>query len=481
MTELPAPVQLHEDLELCVPEYGPMRSYMLWAIKTTDAEHLFHLGSILPCLANEAVTSGFVVDEQRRIRPTLWSFMVGVPASAKSTARQRATKLYTSYLSTRAGKEVADPFIFAEGSWPGIFEALTERFDPETGLATGIFSRDEAARLLDTKDTTISDNLCNLIDGDEIKRHLRGYKAENRTRPGSAPDRLRAPAFSGCLSTTFARIREVTQASYVEGGLYSRFLWFVGMPHLPEQQLDVDMHETDRRRVLDEWLDWGKWLLGMSTLRTPEERVVTFTPDVEQLLRDTLFATLNDQRRTDSRMNATRKRGLTQAKIVAGLYALSCQRTTVDYEDMVRAINLVEMSTQGLDRLDQSFLPSASSRDQITLAHKAFETIKALSSDADGCPKASLYRQLQVPKFILDSVIDTLLDEGSIAQVAAPKLPGQSGRPAMLYRVTRPSRFGTAPKRVSSRKHLRLVVADETSAGVAEAPPEPLDGSDEPK
>lgn len=471
---------LHEDVELCVPKVGPLRSYLEWAVQTTDAEHHFHLGSILPCLADECVTSGFVVEPQRRMRPTIWTFLVGAPAAAKSTALKRAAALYKTFLAQRAGRQVADPFIFAEGSWPGIFEALAERYDQQIGLAHGIVTRDEASRLLETRETSIADNLCNVIDGEEVKRHLRSVRAENRANPGSVKDFLRAPAFSGVLATTFARIRDVTQASFIEGGLYSRFLWFVGGAQLPEPRLEIDMHEALRKRVIDEWLDWGRWLLGMQTLHETHERVVTFSPEADDCLRSTLWEehVRHVRELPEDRLNATRKRGLTQVRVLAAIYALSQQRTIVDYDDMLCAVNLIELSTSGLGSLDQKFLPSASSQNPKALSDLAFTTIRAHGATG-GCPRALLYKTMQCPKSMLDLVIDTLIDEGSIAIVEAPKRQG-SGRQPQLYRATRQDRYGAEPKRTRPKLHLITTPTEPPPASEPVDPglepaPEPLD------
>lgn len=478
---------LSEDVELCVPKVGPLRSYLEWASLTTDAEHQYHLGSILPCLAEECVTSGFVIDPEHKLRPTLWAFLVGVPAGSKSTALKRAGSLYKAFLATRAGRQVADPFVFAEGSWPGIFEALAERYDQDLGMAHAIVIRDEASRLLETRETSIADNLCNVIDGEEVKRHLRSVRAENRANPGSVKDTLRAPAFSGCLATTFARIRDVTQASFIEGGLYSRFLWFVGGATLPEPKFKVELHDAQRKRVLDEWLEWGKWLLGMQALHEPLDRVVTFTAEADDCVRSTLWEEYRRARELpEDRLNATRKRGLTQVRTVAGIFALTQQRTIVDYEDMLCAVNLIELSTSGLSGLDQKFLPSAASQNPKVLSDQAFATIRAHGLDSPGCPRSTLYKALQCPKALLDMVVDTLIDEGSIAVVDAPKRAG-SGRQPQLYRVTRADRYGAEPKR--ARPHLKLitnsdppppaeapaVAAGESPSAPPASPPEPAD------
>lgn len=477
---------LSPEIAGCVPTNGPLRSYLDWVHTTTDAEHLFHLGSILPCVSQEAVRSGFVIDEQRRNLPTLWSFLIGIPGGAKSTAQRKAQSFYKSYLATQAGKAVDDPFVQAEGSWPGIFMALADRWDPDLGLSRGVFTRDEAARLLENKDTTIADELCRLMDNEEIKRHLRSLQQENKAKAGSAKDTLRSPAFSGCLATTFARIREVTQASFVEGGLYSRFIWFVGPNGILDAQLEMNNHEEHRRQVLDEWLDWGKWLLGMSALKERSERVVTFTAGARDLLRDTLFAEYRElAKHGDDKLNATRRRGLIQSQIIAGVWALTQQTTIVDAETMQQGINLIRLSTHGLETLSQKFIPTQSARDPVTLLDRAWDHIRA--SHPKGCTRSSLYQRLQCQRNVLDSIFETLVDEGSIELVPKPK---GAGRPTSLYRPIGDLRYGRKPLRShlivlpGGKLEESVIVGEDATgdeAGGATEPPQSLDGETEPR
>ena len=150
---------LSDDVQVCLPSSGPLHRYMAWARKTTDAEPIFHLGSILPCWAHLVCSHGFVIDERQRLTPRIWSFIVGVPASAKSTAIRRAVSVYgTVNLQTSR----ADPFVLAEGSVPGIFEALAERYDVNLDQSHGIVHRDEAARLLHTTDS-VADMFCQIM------------------------------------------------------------------------------------------------------------------------------------------------------------------------------------------------------------------------------------------------------------------------------------------------------------------------------
>lgn len=424
----PAPTlpELPEEIAVCIPPSGPLFDYMRWAIKTTDAEPVFHLGSLLSCWSHACVSRGWKVNQRRPTRPAIWSFIVGVPASSKSTAMSRATDLYKDFCGMTGSR---DPIIFAEGSVPGIFEALCDHWDPEAQLSHGIFYRDEAARLLDTKDS-VADMLCNIIDGVEVKRHLRGAREANRNAAGSVNDALRSPGFSGMLTTTFSRLRDVTQASHLEGGLFSRFTWFVGQSSLPLQQLVVDMHGDERAEVLRSWEAWNQWTLGMSALGEP--LLVQMPDEAYELLRVTLFASLVEHGKHDNRLNAARKRALNQAIDIAGLFAISQQRTTITDDDMDRAINLVLGSLQGLERLEPTLATDAVT----TYAERVFQ---ALIDATEGMQKATLLELTRCDYKTMGIVLQALLEEGAIEKQVRPT--GKPGRPPEFYVAKLKSRF----------------------------------------
>jgi hypothetical protein len=423
---------LPPDLAACLPSSGPLHRYMTWAVKTTDAEPLFHLGAILPCFASEAATHGVLIDEAHRIVPRVWSFMVGVPASSKSTAMKRAMGLYRTHVASQG---LVDPFVIAEGSVPGIFEALCDKHNTDRNLSLGIVYRDEAARLLDTKDS-VGDMLCNIIDGETVKRHLRGVRSANREAPGSVRDTLHAPAFSGILTTTFSRLREVTKPSHLEGGLYSRFLWFVGQPRLVGQSMTFDPHRDEERDVANAWGDWSKWLLGQEVLG--HALTVQVPRDVVELLRATLFTSLEEHGKTDNRLNAARKRGLSQAMQIAGLYALSQHRLVANAEDMDAAINLVELCLAGLERVE----PSLAVDEFMQAADFAFHAIAGASPT--GMPVSRLYSVLRRAKPFVDGIVETLVAEGSV-RLSDPIRTGKPGRPSRVLVACGPMRYAGDP------------------------------------
>lgn len=417
-------MQLDPVVSACIPNNGPLSSYLRWAVKTTDAEHLFHLGAVLPCLSDFATSMGFRVDPERMMHPVLWTFLVGVSASSKTTAMKRAQTHYQRVRSTMLNGQEVRPFVFAEGSIPGLFEALAGRFDHDSGLSTGIVDRDEAARLLDSRDGTVADMLCQIIDGEEVERHLRSLKAERRAG-GTVHDRLIQPAFSGRFATTFARIREVTQASYLEGGLYSRMLWFVGSEFHPHPRLEINTYRQEADRVLSEWVDWGRWMLA-AQLGPAEERVVGVSEAAVDCLRTTLFEDFVAASRTDSRLNATRKRALTQAVIVAGLYALTQQRMRIELDDMAQAVNLCTFCLEGLAGLEGSLAVS----EQVSAAEKVFTVIQ--QAGVNGARKSELYRT-RLDKREIDAAVEHLIDAGRIESVSE-RAQG-AGRPATRLRV----------------------------------------------
>lgn len=401
------------------PPNSPLARFIDWSTKTTDAEPIFHLGAAVALFSHLCVRAGVRIDAQQRLVPATWSFLVGVPAAAKSTAVRRAVGVLRDVLEVPDESHHhprVDPLILAEGSVPGLLEALGEYYDPELELSHGLIFRDEAARLLEQRDS-VADVLCGLIDGDTIKRHLRGVRKENRSAPGSVPDRVINPAFTGAFVTTFSRLREVTRSSFLEGGLFSRFLWFVGSGSLGPQRLRVDLHLDERAKVVQETRLWFHRL--RTTLRLRNNQPLSVSDAAFLRISDTLFADLEREGRVDNRLNAARKRAITQAVLLGGIFAALRESPTVDIEDIEPAINLCRLSLDGLSKLD----PSLGTDEAVHLAHRIMHLIRAFGDE--GISKSEIYRRLKKPKHEIEPAIEYLQNCG-YAAIEVIRTPGRS-------------------------------------------------------
>jgi hypothetical protein len=358
--------------------------------------------------------------------PRLWTAILGPSAAGKSTAIQRGMTFYRDFLEHF--RTARDPFVMAEGSIPGIFEKLTEGWDMDTERTLGVLHQEEFSRLLDSKDA-VSEMLMQLADGIEIERHK--VSSRNAARQGMQTfDRMRAPAISALFATTYSSLRRVTRAHHIEGGLFSRMIWFVAEPDAARLRMLPSPQPEKKRAALHTWAEWSRWIDGQEAAGAP--RSIDVPAEVHWILHDSLFEVLKTRIAEDDRMNATRRRAIVQAYLVAGLLAFSQGRRVVTSDDMDCAVNLVERCVSGLEKIE----PELANSELMQTANVAF---RAIVNAGGRLPKTGLYRALKIPKNVLDMVLATLIDEGSIREVQ--QKTGKQGRPRTLYVASGPQRF----------------------------------------
>ena len=107
-------------------------------------------------------------------------------------------------------------------------------------------------------------------------------------------------------------------------------------------------------------------------------------------------------------------------------------------DDMDAAINLVETCVASLESID----PELATSDVMVQVNRAFQTIR--DAGAAGCNKAKLYQALRAPKVVVDQVLSTLIDEGSIEERHIAT--GKPGRPPIRYRTCGKTRFSSRPQ-----------------------------------
>lgn len=423
----PGPLEgVSEEVQACCPSDGSLHAYVWWAAQTTHAPPWWHVATGLAAIAHEAARHGYVIGAEQQMRPMLWVALLGPSAAGKSTAIGRAIDFYRSHL---ASTNARDPFVMAEGSIPGIFEKLTEGWDEDVGRTLGILHQEELSRLLDSKDT-VAEMLMQLADGRDIERHKVSSRAAAR-QGQNAHDKLVNPTLSATVATTYSSLRRVTKAHHIEGGLYSRLLWFIAEPDPHRLQMLPTPRPAQFRAALDEWRQWQGWILAEEVVGAP--KVIDVPEQVHSILEDSLFEALKQKIRGDDRLNATRMRAVMQAYLIAGLFAFSQRRTTVLSDDMDQAVNLVERCTAGLERID----PELGGNEIMQLVNVGFRAIQARGTA--GLKRNELYAALKSSKGVVEQVLGTLIDEGSVREVTLKT--GKRGRPPTAYVACGPTRF----------------------------------------
>lgn len=278
-----------------LPANTPIFRFVDWARKTTDAHVNYHVGVGLTLAAYELCRHGVVIHEELCIPPILWTFLIGVPASGKSTAIRRG-QLFLRTMTKTAEASDTDPFFFLDGSLPGIWEGLAERYDHKTETTCAIAWKDEGAQVLVISDA-IAEFLCHLIDGQSVTRSLRSIMRENRKRPNSVPSSLKSPRVCGLLASTASSMSHVAKPHFFEGGLFSRFLWIVGPNFLEAQSFMAEMHLREMEQAAHAW---GLWTEDLAYLQKKCIPVIQLAAEAYEYVQDEIINELNEKAQLSS-------------------------------------------------------------------------------------------------------------------------------------------------------------------------------------
>ncbi len=403
-----------------MPSHGLLHSYMAWVVPTTHAPPLYHLGAILPGFCYEVARRGIRIagPGSEGELPRVWTCLVGGSAGGKSTAHNSAQDFVREWQTAILGGAYIDPYLHLDGSMPGILAASASYYRESAGATVAVFETDEMTKILAQLDS-VAETLCKVFDGRTIVRQLRQFQVA-KAAGEKVNDTVRAPAISASFATVPASLERVAQGYHLEGGLFSRVLWFRGSLQPSELQPRRTARTSARTAALAEWQGWTGWLDGQAALGTP--LVVQVPATVYQLLDDELFGKWRENLVNDrDRVNSARLRAIPYAETLAGLFALSCGRLVVDDDDAVRAINLVESCVQTLMGIDATVA--------VDVARKLRERVVAVMRDHGGtCSKKTLYHLTGAGKMDLDLALATLVDS-SVIQRITPLTNGPGRKP----------------------------------------------------
>ncbi len=436
----PGPIDgVPDEVMACIPYEGPIHHYMWWVTQTTDTPPWLHVGPAIAAACTEIAYRGYLIGEHQE-RPRVWFALISDPGVGKSTAVKRMRGFHEDVLRTHG--RVLSPYVTAEGTMSGIWESLSERWDPERGNTTAVLIREEFAALLSEKrrDDLVT-TFCEWYDGGDFERHLRGLKAAAR-KGEKVSDTLRNATLSAVFATTPENLFAVAKKEHMSGGLFSRF----GFMQAPGDWERLKIHPThrpeERRSALGSWLSWFQFLDAQEALGA--SKIVGIPIEVQTILRDSLFEGLKQGMRNQDRLVPSRRRALVQATIIAGVYALTQGRNVILSDDMDAAVNLVEKSLNNLATLE----PSIGTPFIVKQLNVAYQAIR--DAGEIGLPKYRLYAVLNCTKSIIDQVLQTLLDEESVIETRVRT--GKPGRPPMHFIATGTARFQGAKPEVPQGK-----------------------------
>lgn len=406
----------------CCPTSGVIHRYLWWIAQLTESDPWLLLGGVLPAATVELARRGWRIGEARH-KPTIWSALVSQPGAGKSTALTIARDFYED-LHNGAGT-----YITAEGSMPGLYDAIGAHFDAEQGITAAVLTREEFSTLLHARRADdMTSTLCEWADGAHHERHTRSLK-KARQEGQQVVDELKGLALSAAFATTISALTGVATPEHMEGGLFSRLTWFI-VPQPDVNRLQMQMHHSDfaRGQALEAWKRWQRTLTGLETVN--HQRLVVTPDDAEAVLRETLFEDYVAAVKAQAPLVPNIKRGLNQAVKIAGVFALSKGLDVVSVDDMTRAVQLIRRNLEELEAIQEQMGTS------LVMQHVAKAQRFIDAAGTKGVPRTKLYRHLRVPKRVMVEVLDTLLDRGSVLEVEVTKAKG-AGRPTLMLRSTR--------------------------------------------
>lgn len=422
-----------------IPPHGQVHEYVWWASQVTYANPIWHLASILPALAYDFAMLGFDFPGRRR-QIALQSFLIGRSTAAKSTCLRLAKSFHEDFLlATRPRGWDLDsntPWLQAEGTVPGLLEALSDKWDQEQELTPAILYNEEVENLLTTKDPQVIRTLMQLFDSmPKVERQLAKYRAQAK-EGGAPPSCVRRPAVGGVFASTISAMQDTMKARHFEGGLVSRALWFVAEPDLTRYRDIVDFDRRAQREVVQwRWAQYGPHLYGLRA-RGDGWNVKPFSKEVKAIFDERISKRfLQAWADEEEAIAAQLMRAGMLAQTISCIYALSCGRLEVLPEDAEAAVNLVQFSIDSVSTLAGLTADEAHWRAR----NKVLEVVRR-QPVAVGANRALLYKTLKVNKGELDQIMASMVDEGVLIECQIKS--GGRGRPSLNYKFPEAAQLG---------------------------------------
>lgn len=412
-----------DDVLAAMPAEGILRDYVCWAVQETYAPPIFHLASILPAWAWTVTRWGWHLPV-RGAQGALQSFLIGPPASAKSTCVRLAIAFHEEFLEEWDSDE-RTPWLQAEGTVAGLLEHLSDRYEDEVEITPAILFHEEVSSLLDGGGAVV-DIMMQLFDAcPKVERQLVRYR-EARRRGEKPPNCVVRPAVGGVFCATPRSAADTLTERHFDGGLVSRSLWLTGEAAV-ERYFTAGPAPIARREVLRRWTHHARSLPALGA--RGGGKIVRENAVFKGVFDWTLFPRFQQANQAGRESEAaTLGRAMGQARTIAGLYALSCGRLEVIEADVRAAVKLVEMSLA-----NTLVLQGRAAESEL---YRAVERAEALirRAGAEGLNRTDLNRgHLRLPKALYDQVVAQLEEERGIVAVKRPPTGGSRGRPLTVF------------------------------------------------
>lgn len=406
---------------------------MDWVHRLTHAPPQFHLAAILPVIAYEANRRQFVLENGEPLH--VWALIVSPSGVGKTTSTRYAQDIHDSWGKATRGQDWKSAWESAEGSLPGVAEALVDHYDEFVSQSTNaILHHSEMSKMLRSDESL--EWFCQLFDRGDLKRNLR-YFQKRKESGEEVQDTIRNAKISAIFTTTRASFQEVFREVTLRGGFASRLLWFSGQ--VPAEQL-MPMQLVDepgRVNVIKAFQAWTATLDGLTLAAADRAgagyhgpKVIPLSPEARKL-HLTYFEELRplivDPR---EEWNSLGNRASIYALRIAALYALVSGRLEIGSEDMACAITLMRYLFRELEQL----LPNLRPEDRFQKQHRrVLEAIKAYGQEL--IPRSAILQQVRISVAEFNVIAQTLLDSEVIEEAVVQ--PTGPGRPTKFYRLVK--------------------------------------------
>ena len=339
------------DVLAAMPAEGFFPKYVQYAGEVTDAPLEFHLGAALAVLAATVARKAHVqITLGKRtitVPLNLWVMLVGDSTTRKNSTCERALRLYTG--------EVAP----TGGSTEAVFTWVAKR--PDT-----LFWFPELTRLFQTNG--FASFLCQMYDGETFRRMLMVPKQPTRV----LEIEITKPYTTLLACASPAMLRSVVAKPEWLGGVFGRMLPLYGT----RERFNVfggarnDATEAQLRTFL---LD-----IDDVCIKLTENALVVYKTWSQEM--DVALQTRSEH------VKGALQRLPDHVLRVAGLYAISCRRSTddsgllsVDSDLMTRAITLGNYAAKTIDKLSRALSPDPVVRNMFVLRNVLERMPKGMS------------------------------------------------------------------------------------------------------
>jgi hypothetical protein len=427
-----------------MPKFGILASYLDFArLGAANGAEIYHLGAAIPVLLNELNLRGFSVQgvsDYGKKRPlTCFSLQLGPSGDGKSTSATTAINHFVNIFDTedRANRPQHMPkrALEFEGTPEGLRHALIQsHFVHDLQSTIALVYHEELTSLFRGHTTHVAEFLQRLYDGRTIEEQQRQHQRA-KTETGIDNSAIRDPKINAIFCSTPDNLAAVISKTMASGGLYGRFLIFVGESRLQEYEgfryTPENIKRTDELRFKSEveCEEWSKFLVGAAAR---EGKEIKLSPEAHEVF----GAWFNEYQRIihetgmEDNLRSMLSRAHRTAWTIAGLYATTQMRMYVNAQDAVEACRLVDRCFHMGKVLDKRLGQS----EEAKLLDALLDGIRTRKDR--GVLKSQLYdmpgiANRGVTQAILNSMLSTLLESDTIVQVT--DVPGGRGRPPTRY------------------------------------------------